>query len=155
MPSGFSTDRLAVNRNGGPQPVHSRRVWSCASLLLIAVLSACSSGSTLHGRYLLQAQNVAYSGGSCSGVGRFSDLHDGATVNVLDGAGAIIGTGKLVVDPAFSNNDGCQYTFAVSVGSAAIYQVVVGSRVPVTYTSDQLSKAAWKVTLYSPGTGAE
>jgi hypothetical protein len=125
-------------------------------LLIAAVLAltlAACGGQTVHGIYMLQAQNVEYSGGSCSGVGRFSDLHDGTTVNVLDGAGAIVGTGKLVVDPAHSSNDGCQYTFEVGIGKAAIYQVIVGSRDPQTYTSDQLAALGYKITLYSPGAG--
>src|SRR6266568_865709 len=120
-----------------------------AIAVLATMLAACG-GQAIHGTYMLQAQNVEESGGSCSGVGRFADLHDGTVVRVGDGANAIVGTGKLADDPTHSSNDGCQYTFEIAVSKAATYVIFVGDRDPLTITSDQLAAQGFKITLYSP-----
>jgi hypothetical protein len=136
-----------------PFPRYARiaMVWSGAEKVVLAVtiallLAACSaSGHTISGSFVLTDPGVARTGTTCSGTGGYSDIGDGTDVTVKDGAGKVIGTGRLSTNVEGSQDTGCAYDFTVAVPDADFYVVAVSHRGELTYSRDEMQQHDWKV----------
>jgi hypothetical protein len=85
---------------------------------------------------------------TCAASGGYDDIHDGAQVVVKDGAGVIIGTGLLALDPeADKRGNVCVWTFKVPVKTSDFYSLNIGHRDPLTYSHDEMESEAWNVGL--------
>jgi hypothetical protein len=85
--------------------------------------------------------------GQCAGTGGYDDIHQGTSVTVYDDATKIIGTGNLG-DSTNSADGGCTWYFQVEVPSGPrFYQVEIGHRGKITYTSEEAKAGGVAITL--------
>ncbi len=89
--------------------------------------------------------NTRGSDTNCFGDGGYDDIRSGVSVTVRDGAGAVLGTGRL--------GDGvkdlwCTFNFTVAdLPKVDFYSVEVGRRGELTYSFDEMETSGWKVDL--------
>lgn len=122
-----------------------------------AVASSGSAGlepSTGGGRYaitgsieLFDPDGAFDSGGPCTGTGGYNDLRQGATVTISDGAGNVLGLGRLSSGMGMTSVV-CRFTFTVEeLPRSDFYQVDVAGRDAPSYTFEEMQAANWTISL--------
>ncbi len=153
-----------------------RRVLVCAVLLLAACGGGGSGGEQqLTGTVTVKDDDISGDWDDCSGTGGYDDIRAGLNVTVLDGEGAIVGTGsarnlteadagEMTLDKAIEDPDApmtlelsaafapaldgeCTLVFEVPVKDAEFYVVKAGGRGELSYSHDELEERGWFVQL--------
>jgi len=116
---------------------------------LLALIACSPAAPTVTGNMGLYGGHVSRDGDtSCVGVGGYEDMHDGAEVVVKDGAGVIIGTGRLVFDPAADQRGNiCIWTFSVPTKTSDFYSVSIGRRDALNYSAAEMQALGWDLRL--------
>lgn len=76
--------------------------------------------------------------------GGFSDIVQGTQVMVQDGSGEIIGSSTLA--GGHLNEQGCTFTFRVTVPDTNFYQITVSHRGALTYSREEMLANGWHVS---------
>jgi hypothetical protein len=111
-------------------------------------------------QYLGGTVNVpaAYSisvAGLCKGIGPYSDIHVGTAVVAKDDKSQATGMDTLHRNPAETIRGGpCVFTFRVLLGDSSTlrpsYQLIIGTRPPVSYSTQELKAGNWFVSPELP-----
>lgn len=145
-----------------PSPRRARSPWLLVTLGAVGALAvagviwgiiAASSPTTftLGGAVSLHSPDVERSdSGSCSGAGRYSDIHDKTSVTIYDANGKVLAVGELSQSMG-ARGVGCTYQFDVPgvPDGERFYQVEVSSRGKVTFTAEKAKAGKVLVTLGS------
>jgi hypothetical protein len=149
----------------------SRRLWLLLAIgagalaAVIGLVLATRSGDepiTIHaGMTLTDIEGVEGTLGDCYGTGGYDDFGSGMDVVVRDGEGDVIGTGSTVgldaapeyfQDAALDDLDltdeargMCLVVADVETKPSEFYEVSIGRRGSLTYTSDELEEAKFEV----------
>lgn len=86
--------------------------------------------------------NVLAKGARSPCLGGPNGIHQGATVNVADPLGAILGTSSLGPG-APANAGGCTWSYTVQLPIVTGYQIQVGGLPLASVTRDALARQAW------------
>jgi hypothetical protein len=135
-----------------------------AALGLFLALRGGDDEVTIHvGMTLADLDGVEGTNGDCYGTGGYDDFGPGMDVVIRDGSGDVIGTGRTVnldaapqyfreelgEDLALEDRAGglCLVVADVETKSSEFYEVSVGRRGSVTYTSDELADKGYETML--------
>ncbi|MCU1677670.1 MAG: hypothetical protein JWM93_2428 [Frankiales bacterium] len=82
---------------------------------------------------------------TCEGKGGYSDISQGTSVTVTDGAGKIIGTGHL--DEGTGAGSVCTFGFTVkSVPDTDFYKIEISHRGGLTFSREEMAAQGWIVS---------
>ena len=139
-----------------------RKLWIVAVLaagvtaVLVSPASAAAKTHNLAGTITLEGQTsdaLAHDlavGGVCTGIGDFTDVHQGASVTIRNGSGRIIKVAPLGGGRASRPGDpysGCVFAFNVKVSDTCCYVIKTPDGEEITYSKSALSRDKWQVTL--------
>ena len=117
----------------------------------LALIGCGAGGQTVSGTLTIvggSGATVDRTADTCAGQGGYNDMHDGTEVVVKDGAGVIIGTGRLDFDPtADGRANVCVWRFEAPTKSSDFYSVSIGHRDPVTYSATEMDALDWSLVL--------
>ncbi len=116
----------------------------------VASRAASHATHTVKGTFELHdsspySDNYWTSGGSCEGSGGYSDIQEGATVNVLNQDGTVIATGALGSGTAVTRSE-CDFPINVdNVPDATFYKIEVTHRGQLTFSKSEMESNDWTV----------
>jgi hypothetical protein len=128
-------------------------VAAAAALIAVGAVALFAVRSTerhtIHGTFDLHDPDTyatARDGSSCSGEDGFSDIDDGANVQVENEKSTVIATGAL--SGGIVSGDDCVFTLEVDgVPRASFYRVSVTHRGEISYSRSEMQSRGWRVSL--------
>jgi len=121
-------------------------------LFVVAVLPGCGSSSHQLTRSIEVIEQLGVGsqnriGQTCTGMGGYDDIQQGAAVVVRDESNKVLATSSLKGGKIVALET-CGFDFTVdNVPDANFYQVEVSHRGAVTYSKADLDSKGWKVAL--------
>lgn len=103
---------------------------------------------TIEGSVTLRDESASYKvGAHCGGLGGYSDIQEGADVEVLDAEGVLIGLGGLRDSEGISATT-CRLHFTVeNVPATDFYEFEVSGRGGPTFSHKELEADGWTVDM--------
>jgi hypothetical protein len=134
---------------------------SAVLLLLLGVSASCGiygpterAPTWLRGTVTVPLANSSWTSGACRGTGAYQDIYAGADIVAQDMTGQLVTRQKLQVLAGSASGGPCIFTFTLGIRMPYkdSYQLIVGTHLPVTYSTSVLEQQQWRVVFdYTAG----